>query len=123
MDDKLTYEIIGAAYEVHKVLGVGFYEKVYENAMVIELGKRGLEVRQQYPIPVFYENELVGNYFADLIVNSEIIIELKAVQNLQPLFEVQLVNYLQGTGMDVGLLINFGSKVEVKRKYRQYKKN
>ena len=122
MDDQLTHEIIGAAFQVHNTLGSGFLEKVYQNAMVVELKKRGFIVDQQFPIAVFYEEVQVGQYFADLMVNNQLIVELKAVENLLPIHEVQLVNYLQGTGTDIGLLINFGSKVEVKRKYRLYKK-
>ncbi len=122
IEDELTAEIIGAAFQVHKTLGAGFLEKVYENAMVIELKKRGLRVAQQAPIVVFYEGIQVGDYFADLLVNEEVVVELKAVEELAPAHEVQLVNYLQGTGLDIGLLINFGSAVKVKRKYRVYKK-
>jgi GxxExxY protein len=116
----ITYEIIGAAYAVHKVLGAGFLEKVYENALVIELRKRGFEVSQQTPINVLYHDQVVGEYYADLVVNSLIIIELKAVANLSPEHEVQLVNYLNGSQKDFGLLINFGPSVVVKRKFRTY---
>ena len=119
--DKLTEIIISAAYKVHNTLGGGYLEKVYENAMVIELAKRGLKVAQQFPIDVYYEEELVGKYFADLLVNDVILIELKAVENLAKEHEVQLVHYLTATKLDVGLLINFGTSVTVKRKYRLYK--
>ena len=119
----ITENIIGAAYKVHNTLGSGYLEKVYENAMLIELRKRGLVVQSQFPIAVYYEGELVGEYAADLFVENLVIIELKAVENLHPRHEAQLVNYLTGTGKDIGLLINFGSSVEVKRKYRQYKKS
>lgn len=121
MNDPLTHEIIGAAYQVHNVLGSGFLEKVYENALVVELQKRGLEVQQQYPIPVFYEDVQVGDYFADLWVAEQVIVDLKAIQQQLPIHEVQLVNYLQGARIDIGLLINFGQTVEVKRKYRVYR--
>jgi GxxExxY protein len=120
-DEALTEIIIGAAFKVHNSLGPGFLEKVYENAMRIELGKRGIKVKQQEPINVFYEGQAVGEYFADLLVEDRIIVELKAIQSLTRQHEVQLVNYLAATGIDIGLLINFGSSVQVKRKYREYR--
>ena len=120
-DDELTEIIIGCAYQVHNSLGAGFLEKVYENALCIELTKRGLVVRQQEPIKVLYKGQVVGDYFADLWVENRIIVELKAVQALTREHEVQLVNYLTATGIETGLLINFGSSVHVKRKYREYK--
>ena len=123
INDKLTEKIIACAYKVHNTLGAGFLEKVYENALKIELKKEGFNVEQQYSIPVFYEKEQVGDYYADLLIDDIIIIELKAVENLAPIHETQLVNYLTGTGLDIGLLINFGSSVKVKRKYRVYKKS
>jgi len=106
--------------QVKHKLGAGFLEKVYENALLIELRKAGLEVQQQFPLPVYYEDILVGDYYADLIVNNEIVLELKAVTKLQKQHEVQLVNYLNGANVDIGLLINFGSSVSVKRKYRNF---
>jgi GxxExxY protein len=117
----LTHEIIGAAYKVHNTLGFGFLEKVYENAMMIELRKRGIFAEQQTPITVFYEEEIVGAFQADLLVKKEIIVELKAVSQIIPDHEVQLVNYLTATKKEFGLLINFGTSVEVKRKFRQYR--
>lgn len=121
--EELTYKIIGAAYEVHGYLGGGFLEKVYENALAVELKKQGLRVLQQYEIPVYYKDELVGDYVADLIVNGKVIIELKAITNLSVSHEVQLVNYLTATNRDIGLLINFGDKkVTIKKKFREYKK-
>lgn len=120
--EELTSQIIKAAYNVHNTLGAGFLEKVYEKAMKIELKEMGLEVESQYPIPVYYHEQSVGDYNADLFVEECIIVELKAVENIHPLHEVQLVNYLAGTGIDNGLLINFGSSVKVKRKFRNYKK-
>jgi GxxExxY protein len=118
--NELTEKIIGCAYAVHNTLGAGFLEKVYENALGIELEEAGLRVAQQQPIPVHYRGQLVGDFFADLTVEGRVIIELKAVQNLAKEHEVQLVNYLSATGIDDGLLINFASSVEVKRKFRQY---
>ncbi|MEM7369553.1 MAG: GxxExxY protein [Bacteroidota bacterium] len=121
-NESLTYRIIGAAHQVHNTLGSGFLEKVYENALLIELEKRGLKAQQQYPVSVYYEDQKVGDYYADLLVEEQIVIELKAVEHLIDIHEVQLVNYLKGTGLDIGLLINFGSSVQIKRKYREYHK-
>lgn len=116
----LTKKIIACANTVHNRLGAGFLEKVYENSMVIELRKNGLKVEQQFPIPVLYENIQVGDYYADLLVNDEVVVELKAVENLTKQHEIQVVNYLNGIRLEIGLLINFGSSVAVKRKYRKY---
>jgi len=118
----LTERIIGCAYAVHNALGPGFLEKVYENALRIELEEAGLPAVQQQPIPVHYRGRVVGDFFADLLVEGRVIIELKAVQSLSKEHEVQLVNYLTATEIDDGLLINFGPSVEVKRKFRQYKR-
>lgn len=120
-DDSLTQTIIGCAYKVHNALGTGFLEKVYENALRIELVKLGFRIKQQEPIDVFYEGQVVGDYFADLWINDLIIVEVKAVLSLAKEHEVQLVNYLTATGVDDGLLINFGPSVQVKRKFRVYK--
>lgn len=117
----LTKAIIGAAYTVHNKLGGGFVEKVYENALRIELVKLGFSVRQQAPIKVLYEGQIVGDFFADLLVEGKVIVELKVVQAFNKEHEVQLVNYLNATGIETGLLINFGSSVQVKRKSRDYK--
>lgn len=112
----LTEKIIKAAYTVHNVLGFGFLEKVYQNALIIELRKMGLNVLSEEPITVYYENEIVGQYVADIIVEKKVILELKAVKDLAKIHEVQLVNYLKATGIEVGLLINFGHSVQIKRK-------
>jgi GxxExxY protein len=121
MNDQITSKIISAAYKVHNTLGFGFLEKVYENAMRIELLKNGFTVIQQSQLVVYYEQEVVGEYQTDLWVANQIIVELKSVRNLAEEHEVQLVNYLTATKTEVGLLLNFGpSKVEVKRKYRLY---
>jgi len=119
-NDELTQEIISCAFKVFNTLGSGFLEKVYENAMIIELESAGLSVEAQSKIDVYYKDKLVGEYSADIIVEEEVIIELKAVENLNKIHEIQLVNYLNATGIEIGLLINFGSKVEVKRKYKSY---
>ena len=120
-NDDLTRLIIGCAYKVHNTLGSGFLEKVYENALRIELEKLGRKVKQQEPVSVIYEGQVVGEYYADLWVDDCVVIELKAVQTLVKRHEVQLVNYLAATHIDNGLLLNFGSSVEVKRKFREYR--
>ncbi|MCB9017149.1 MAG: GxxExxY protein [Paludibacteraceae bacterium] len=120
--EELTSKIIKAAYNVYNVLGGGFLEKVYHNAMLIELDDLGLMVDSEKPIKVQYKGVTVGDYYADIVVDGDVIVELKAVENLSKVHEIQLVNYLSATSVDVGLLVNFGSaKVEVKRKYREYK--
>jgi GxxExxY protein len=113
---ELSEKIIAAAYNVHKELGYGFLEKVYKNALAIELGEAGLKYAVETPLNVKYHNIVVGDYFADIIVDDKIIVEVKAVSKLEPVHEVQLVNYLKATGIEVGLLINFGQSVEVKRR-------
>lgn len=113
---ELTEKTIKAFYKVYNTLGYGFLEKVYENALFIELESIGLNIKKQEPIKVYYEEKEVGVYFADLIVNDTIIIELKAAESLCEENELQLVNYLKATEIEVGLLLNFGKKPEVKRK-------
>jgi len=120
-DDAITEIIIGCAFEAHNKLGPGFLEKVYENALCVELKKKGLKVKQQEPIKVWYEGQVIGDYIADLWVEDRINVELKAVQSLTKQHELQVVNQLTATKVDSGLLINFGSSVQVKRKYREYK--
>lgn len=120
-DDELTEIIIGCAYKVHNKLGSGFLEKVYKRALPIEIEKSGLSVALEVPIDVHYDGQVVGEYFADLWVEDRIIVELKAVQFLTKEHEVQLVNYLTATGTESGLLLNFGSSVQVRRKYRVFK--
>jgi GxxExxY protein len=118
--EDLTYKIIGAAYQVYKTLGFGFLESVYKKAMVIELGKKGLAVEEEKPLKVFYDWEIVGDFYVDLLVNKEVIIELKSIQALKKEHEVQLVNYLNGLQKEIGLLINFSPKgTEIKRKFRK----
>lgn len=112
----LTEKIIQAFYKVYNILGYGFLEKVYENSMRIELKKMGLNVEPQKNIKVHYEGFNVGDYFADLIINELVIIELKASEALCEEHEAQLINYLKATNIEVGLLLNFGKKPEFKRK-------
>ena len=112
----LTSKIISCFYKVYNTLGFGFLEKVYENAMLIELKSNGLFTERQKPISVFYNEQLVGEYFADLIIENKVIIELKAAEALIEEHELQLINYLKATDIEVGLLLNFGKKPEVRRK-------
>ncbi|MDR3578334.1 MAG: GxxExxY protein [Oryzomonas sp.] len=112
---ELTDKIIGAFYNVYNVLGSGFLEKVYENALAIEFKKYGLSVSQQERVKVYYEGVQVGDYFADIIVDSLVILELKAAESLRNEHFAQLTNYLKATDMEVGLLLNFGKKPEFKR--------
>jgi GxxExxY protein len=107
---EITKEIIGAAFEVWRVLGYGFLEKVYENALVVELKSRGLIVEQQFTLAVQYKGVVVGQYAADLFAANKVIVELKAEREYNPKHEAQLLNYLKGTGVRVGLLLNFGEK-------------
>ncbi len=112
----LTGLIIKAFYQVYNVLGYGFLEKVYENSMLIELRKLGLSCSNQLPIKVHYDEHQVGDYYADILVEELVIVELKAIETLAPIHETILVNYLKGTEIEVGLLLNFGPKPEFKRK-------
>ena len=112
----LTEKIIKAFFQVNNTLGYGFLEKVYENAMVIELIEMGCNVRQQQNIKVYYETEEVGDYYADLLIDDLVIVELKVTESLCEEHEAQLINYLKATKIEVGLLLNFGKKAEFKRK-------
>ena len=103
----LTYKINGAIFEVNKILGAGFMEKVYENALLIELLNMGLKAKAQVPINISYKGKIVGEYFADIVVEDKIILELKAVEALEKIHEAQLLNYLKATKYKVGLLVNF----------------
>ena len=116
----ITHKIIGAAYNVYNQLGFGFLESVYHKAMLIELAKYDLKVESEKPLNVFYDDQVVGDFNADLFVENTVVVELKSSQNLAKGHEVQLVNYLNCLRKEIGLLINFGpSRVEVKRKYRK----
>jgi len=107
----LTSQIIGAAMEVHRTLGPGFLDNIYENALVIELSKhRKLKIQTQKSIAIEYKGEIVGKHVIDLIIENKVIIELKAVENILPLHEAQIISYLTATKIPVGLLINFGSE-------------
>ncbi len=114
--EDITYEIRGAAFRVNQILGPGFLEKVYENALQVELKERGLKPASQVPLKIVYKGEIVGDYFADLVVEDSVLIELKTVEKVNKIHEAQLLNYLKATGIEVGLLINFyHPKVEIKR--------
>ena len=123
INSELTEEIISCFYKVYNTLGYGFLEKVYENAMKIELEKKGFSIESQKSIQVIYSGEIVGKYFADIIVNNLIILEIKANDVLIEENEIQLINYLKATNLEVGLLLNFGKKPEIKRKIFSNKKN
>ena len=117
--EDITHKVIGAAYNVYNQLGFGFLESVYKKAMEVELDKLGLNVESEKSLTVYYDDQVVGDFYIDLYVESAVLVELKSVQNFAKNHEVQLVNYLNGLRKDVGLLINFGvSGVEVKRKFR-----
>lgn len=113
---ELTGTILEGFYHVYNTLGYGFLEKVYENSLAVFLRRRDIEVLQQEPVSVYYEGEEVGEYFADLIVEWKVIVELKSAESLCAAHEAQLLNYLKATKTEVGLLLNFGRKPEHKRK-------
>ncbi|MCI0611312.1 MAG: GxxExxY protein, partial [Anaerolineae bacterium] len=112
---ELTDQIISAFYAVYSALGYGFLENVYVKALMIELKKRGLNVRDELPVRVYYDGQLIGEYFADLVVNELVILEIKAIKAFATEHEAQLLNYLKATPYEVGLLLNFGPKPETKR--------
>ena len=116
LEEVLSHRLIKVYYQVYNTLGFGFLEKVYENAMIVELQKAGIRSRRQVPIKVYYYEQQVGDYFADIIVEDRIIIELKAAEALCKEHEAQLINYLRATTIEVGFLFNFGKKREFKRK-------
>ena len=118
----ITDIIIKAFYSVYNVVGYGFLEKVYENAIFIELESKGLSVKKQVAIEVMYLNKIVGFYFADIVVNDVIIVELKAAEVLIEAHAAQLLNYLRATNVEVGLLLNFGKTPQIKRKVFTNKK-
>jgi len=114
--EELTGSIINAFFKVYNTLGYGFLEKVYENALLLELRSRGIHCLSQYPVKVHYNNEEVGFYIADIIVNEILIIEVKAAEALCEQHEFQLINYLRATDLQIGLLLNFGKSPQFKRK-------
>lgn len=123
LHEEITGSILKLFYEVYNELGYGFLEKVYHNALFNELKNNGFEVETQKKIKVFYKDIEVGEYYADLIVNNKVIIELKATEFISEAHEFQLINYLKSTNIEVGLLLNFGKKPEFRRKiFQNYKK-
>ena len=116
LHEDLTEQIIAAFYKVYNTLGYGFLEKVYENALAVELRRRGFTVQQQENIKVFYESEEVGDYYADLLANNLVIVEIKTAKTIGEDHEAQLINYLRSTRVEVGLLLNFGHEPGIKRK-------
>lgn len=113
---ELTEKIIEIFYRVYNKLGYGFLEKVYENAMMIEFSREGILATSQSPIKVLYEKQVIGEYFANILVDDKVIVEIKASKKLALEHEAQLLNYLKATNIEVGLLLNFGPKPEIKRK-------
>ncbi|MBK1880164.1 GxxExxY protein [Pelagicoccus mobilis] len=117
-NDSLTQLVIGICFDVHNELRTGYAEKVYENSLCIALREEGFDVEQQHPIEIMFRGHVVGEYFADLIVNGELVLELKAVKALLPEHRAQLINYLRGTNTRRGLLLNFAPpRLEVQRAY------
>ena len=112
----LTREIINAFYKVYNTLGFGFLEKVYENALAMELRSRGMKVIQQQALTVYYNGNPVGNYITDLIVNDLVILEIKSAETIIDAHEAQLLHYLRATEIEVGLILNFGPKPQISRK-------
>lgn len=104
----LTYQVIGMAMNVHQTLGNGFLEKVYENALMILLRRSRIEAQQQVPIKVWFENEIVGDYIADILIERKIILELKVAERITNIHKAQVLNYLKATGIEIALIINFG---------------
>ena len=121
LHETLTQKIIGCAMKVHRTLGPGFLESVYQNALLHELRKAKLHAEAEKRIQVFYDEALVGDFHADILVEGRVLIENKAVRALAAVHEVQVVNYLTATGIEIGLLLNFGAeRLEFKRKYCDY---
>jgi GxxExxY protein len=121
---ELTEKVIQIFYKVYNTLGYGFLEKVYESSLIIELKKAGIAAIPQTPIKVLYDGDVVGEYFADILVDNKVIVEIKAAKQLAPEHEAQLLNYLKATNIEVGLLFNFGVRPEVRRRaFDNTKKN
>lgn len=114
--NEVTDKIINAFFQVYNVLGYGFLEKVYENALIIELNKLGLNAVAQHPIRVLYDNTVVGEYYADILVENAVILEIKSAKAIIAEHEAQLLNYLKATRLEVGFILNFGPKAEFSRK-------
>ena len=118
---RLTSDVINCALKVHKYLGSGFLESVYESALAHEFSKRRIEFERQPVLQVWYEDHLAGQYIADFIVEGKLLVELKALSNLNSACEAQLLNYLKATGLTIGLILNFGTtRLQIKRRVRNY---
>ena len=118
-DDPLSSKVIGLAIKVHAELGMGFVESIYHRALEIELAAAGINFVSEAPLTVFYQGRVVGNFTADLIIEGKLLLELKALEILPMSAEVQTVNYLKASGLDIGLILNFGAApLQIKRKYR-----
>jgi len=118
---RLTGDVISCAVKVHKYLGSGFLESVYESALAHEFSKRGIEFERQPSLQVWYEDHLAGQYIADFIVEEKLLVELKAMKNVNSGCEAQLLNYLKATGLTIGLILNFGTtRLQIMRKVRNY---
>jgi len=123
IDDPLTRQVIGLAMRVHTALGPGFMESVYRRALLYELHRADVACEEEKRITVFYEGEAVGDFIADIVIDGRVLVELKAVEILHSAHEVQTVNYLKATGIDIGLLLNFGTtRLQIRRKFRQSRK-
>jgi GxxExxY protein len=119
LHEDLTAKALEACFEVSKELGAGFLESVYEKALVMALRQKGLDVKEQYPLSVMFRGQVVGEFYADILLEDKVIIELKTARALTPEHQAQLINYLNATGIEVGLLINFGNpRLEYKRLHR-----
>ncbi|MBP6872770.1 MAG: GxxExxY protein [Bacteroidales bacterium] len=116
LERDLSNQIIRSFYKVYNTLGYGFLEKVYENALYLELINNGIYVKKQCPVQVYYDGTIVGNYYADIIVEDKIILELKSASTMAPEHEYQLINYLKATEIEVGILLNFGKEPQFSRK-------
>ena len=114
--EELTERIIKVFYRVYNILGYGFLERVYENALKIEFEKEGLSFKNQVPIKIYYKGEIVGDYFADFVVDGKVVVEIKALINFSGKEKGQLLNYLRGTDLEVGLVLNFGKEAGIRRK-------
>ena len=120
LHEEITEKIIAASFDVSNELGAGFLESVYEKALLIALMDRGLGAQSQVPLQVMFRGQIVGDFFADIVVENKILLELKAVKNLAPEHQAQTINYLKATGIEIGLLVNFGNpKLEYRRFQRQ----
>ncbi|MGD0004500.1 MAG: GxxExxY protein [Anaerolineaceae bacterium] len=121
--EEITNKILAACFEVSTELGAGFLESVYQNALMIALQEKGLTIEREYPLEVSFRGQIVGQFYADILVEGKIILELKAVSVLSDIHKAQVINYLKATGIEVGLLVNFGSpKVEYRRFDNRFKK-